>query len=301
MQELEQKITKLKREREAIILAHNYQLDEVQSIADYTGDSFYLSKIATSVECKTIVFAGVLFMAETAKILSPKKTVLLPEMHAGCPLADTISADDVRKLRQTYPLTPIVCYINTSAAVKAECDVCCTSSNAIKVMSSLSEHKVIFVPDENLGHYAAKQLPHKELVLWSGSCATHVKVSPADVISARNKYPNAKILVHPECLPSVTELADFVGSTSEIIHYAENSREQIFIIGTEVGVLFRLRASKPNKQFHLLHPGLVCPEMKKTRLKSVYNALLCNQYQIEVEEAIAAKARLALTRMLELA
>ena len=297
---LERKIEKLKQERNAIILAHNYQLDEVQMIADYVGDSFYLSKIASNVDCKVIVFAGVRFMAETAKILSPDKTVLLPEINAGCPLADTITAEEVSDLKRRYPGVPVVCYINSSVEVKAECDVCCTSSNAVKIVSALTDHKIIFIPDENLGNYVAKQLPNKELILWKGCCITHAKVMPDDVFSARKKYPDAKILIHPECIPAVVALADFVGSTSEIIRYAENSHEQTFIIGTEVGVLSRLRSSQPNKKFLLLHSGLVCPDMKKTRMKSIYEALLRNQYQIEIEETIAAKAKRALTRMLEL-
>jgi quinolinate synthase len=296
---LKREITKFKQERNALILAHNYQLDEVQEIADYIGDSFYLSKVAANLACEVIVFSGVRFMAETAKILSPEKMVLLPEIDAGCPLSDTITDEDVRNLKRLHPGAPVVCYINSSAEVKAESDVCCTSSNAINVVASLPDRKVIFVPDENLGDYVAKQLPDKELVLWQGCCVTHAKVKPCHILQMREKYPEAKILVHPECVPAAVALADFAGSTAEIIRYAENSDAQVLIIGTEVGVLCKLRASRPDKQIFLLHPGLVCPNMKKTRLQSVYEALANNRYQIQVEEAVAVKARKAIVRMLE--
>lgn len=298
MVELTKEIEKLKRERNAIILAHNYQLDEVQAIADYVGDSFYLSKVAASIDCDVIVFAGVRFMAETAKILAPDKVVLLPEIAAGCPLADTITDEDVRKLKRQHPAAPVVCYINSSAEVKAESDICCTSSNAIKIVSSLPQRKVIFVPDKNLGGYVAKNLPDKELILWKGCCPTHAKVKPGDILHMREKYPEAKLVVHPECVPAVVELADFAGSTSEIFSYAENSDASVIIIGTEVGVLCKLRASRPEKQMLLLHPGLKCPDMKKTELKSIYEALLNNRYQIQVEEKVAEKAKHAITRML---
>lgn len=301
MVELKREIENLKRKRNAIILAHNYQLDEVQEVADYVGDSFYLSKVAASIDCDVIVFSGVRFMAETAKILSPDKVVLLTEIDAGCPLADTITGQDVRNIKNQHPGVPVVCYINSSTEVKAESDVCCTSSNAVKVVSSLPGRKVIFVPDGNLGDYVAKQLPDKELISWEGCCVTHVKVKPDDVRQVRERHPDAKILIHPECTPSVVELADFVGSTSEIIRYAESSDAEVLIIGTEVGVLCNLRASRPEKHFFLLHPGLVCPNMKKTRLQSVYESLLNNRYEINVEETLAEKARHTLTRMLELA
>ncbi|MEG6584810.1 quinolinate synthase NadA [Dendrosporobacter sp. 1207_IL3150] len=301
MTDLKAEIMRLKKERNAIILAHNYQLDEVQEVADYVGDSFYLSKVAAEIDCEVIVFSGVRFMAETAKILSPEKIVLLPEIDAGCPLADMITDEDVRNIKNQHPGVPVVCYINSSTEVKAESDVCCTSSNAVKVISSLPGRKVIFVPDGHLGDYVAKQLPDKELILWAGCCVTHAKVKPEDVLKAKDKYPGAKVLIHPECSPSVVEQADFVGSTSEIIRYAEKSDAKVFIIGTEVGVLCNLRASQPDKQFFLLHPGLVCPNMKKTRLQSVYEALAKNQYEIQVDVDLAAGARRSLTRMLELA
>jgi len=299
--ELKEKIENLKRKRNALILAHNYQLDEVQAVADYIGDSFYLSKVAAEIESDVIVFCGVRFMAETAKILSPDKVVLLPETDAGCPLADTITAENVRELKSQYPGVPVVCYVNSSVEVKAESDICCTSANAIKVVASLPGTKVIFIPDQNLGDYVAKQLPDKELILWQGCCVTHAKVTPENVTQVRERYPEAKILIHPECIPTVVKLADFVGSTSAIIRYVENSPAQVFVIGTEVGVLCKLKTACPEKQFILLHSGLVCPNMKKTRQQSVYDALLNNQYEINVDEIVAEKARHTLTLMLELA
>jgi quinolinate synthase len=296
--ELKQKIEELKKQQGAVILAHNYQLDEVQEVADYVGDSFYLSKIAARIDAAVIVFCGVRFMAETAKILSPDKTILLPESDAGCPLADTITAEDVRNLKRQHPGAPVVCYINSSAEVKAESDICCTSSNAVKLASSLPDQKIIFIPDGNLGDYVAKQVPDKELVLWQGCCVTHAKVQSENIKAVREKYPEAKILIHPECAPSVVAAADFAGSTAEIIRFAENSTDKTFVIGTELGVLHSLLKSCPDKKFFLLHPGLVCPNMKKTRLQSVYDALEKRQTEIHVPEELADKARMALIRML---
>ena len=292
-------IQRLKQDRNAVILAHNYQLDEVQRVADYVGDSLYLSKVAANSKQDVIVFCGVRFMAETAKILSPTKTVLLPEKDAGCPLAEMITAEGLRALKSKHPGVPVVCYINSSAEVKAESDICCTSANAVKIVASLPDHKVIFVPDENLGDYVAKQVPDKELILWKGHCVTHAKVKAEDVKQVRELYKAAKILIHPECNPAVVRLADFVGSTSEIIRYAEESEKTTFVIGTEMGVVCTLRETLPNKEFFLLHPGLVCPNMKKTRLESVYQALRNHQYEIDVEEEHIVLAQRTLQRMLE--
>jgi quinolinate synthase len=292
-------IQQLKKQHNAVILAHNYQLAEVQQMADYVGDSFYLSKVAASTDHDMIVFCGVRFMAETAKLLSPQKVVLLPESDAGCPMAEMITAKDLRTLKAEHPGVPVVCYVNSTAEVKAESDICCTSANAIQVVAALTEDKVIFVPDENLGHYIATQLPTKKLILWKGHCATHVKVKPENVKQARAAYPDAEILIHPECIPEVVAMADFVGSTSASIHYAEQSSAKTFIIGTEMGVLVKLKESQPDKQFFLLHPGMVCPNMKKIRLQSVYDALLHKQHAITVEDQVAFQATQALRRMLE--
>lgn len=297
--DLTMEIQRLKQNRNAVILAHNYQLEEVQRVADYVGDSLYLSRVAANSKQDVIVFCGVRFMAETAKILSPTKTVLLPEKDAGCPLADMITVEGLRALKSKYPGVPVVCYINSSAEVKAESDICCTSANAVKIVASLPNRQVIFVPDENLGDYVAKQILGKELILWKGHCVTHAKVKAEDVKQVRDLYLAAKILIHPECNPAVVKLGDFVGSTSEIIRYAEESEESTFVIGTEMGVVCALREALPNKQFFLLHPGLVCPNMKKTRLESVYQALHSHQYEIDVEQEHILSAQRTLQRMLE--
>lgn len=298
---IQEQIHALKQKRNAVILAHNYQLDEVQTVADYIGDSFYLSKVAAQTSAEVIVFAGVYFMAETAKLLAPHKTVLLPESDAGCPLADTITAADVRALKQQYPGVPVVCYVNSSAAVKAESDVCCTSANAVRVVAGLPAKRVIFIPDGHLGDYVAKALPEKELILWPGSCVTHAKVQVTDVSQARAQHPTAQLLVHPECAPDVVALADFVGSTSEIIRHASEAAAQTYLIGTEAGVLCTLRHNMPEKEFYLLHKGLFCPNMKKTRVQSIHDALYHNQYDIQVADVDCDKAVATLHAMLELA
>lgn len=298
--ELIEKIQALKKERNAVIVAHNYQVDDVQEVADIVGDSFALSKYCASGNADVIVFCGVHFMAESAKILSPEKTVLLPEKDAGCPMADMVTADALRREKEKYKDAAVVCYINSSAEVKAECDVCCTSSNALKVVGSLKEKDILFVPDQNLGSYIAAKLPEKNFILWKGFCATHHRIKKDEVIKIREMHPDALVLVHPECRPEVVEMADFVGSTKQIIDYANSSPHQKFIIGTEMGVLYKLKKDNPGKTFYLLSPGLICPNMKKTSLESVYNALNEMKYEINVDPQISAKARKTLDRMLEL-
>ncbi len=297
--ELVNKILKLKEERNAVIVAHNYQIDDVQDIADVVGDSFALSKYCAESAQGVIVFCGVHFMAESAKILSPEKTVLLPEINAGCPMADMVTAHDVREIKSSHPGAAVVCYINTSADVKAECDICCTSSNAVKVIQSLPEKEIIFIPDKNLGDYIAKKVPEKNMILWEGYCVTHQRVTPEDVTKVKNTHPDALVLVHPECRPEVVALADFVGSTKQIIDFASASNKNKFIIGTEMGVLVRLKKDNLHKTFYLLSTGLICPNMKKTKLESVYEALKQMQYVIELDEQIMVKARRSLERMLE--
>ncbi|MCJ7663686.1 MAG: quinolinate synthase NadA [Desulfobacterales bacterium] len=297
--ELTRDVLELKQQRNAVIVAHNYQIDDVQEIADVIGDSFALSKYCASSPRDVIVFCGVHFMAESAKILSPQKTVLLAEIHAGCPMADMVNVEDLRAMKRDHPDAAVVCYINTSAAVKAECDICCTSSNAVKVIQSLAEKEIIFVPDKNLGNYIAKKVPEKMMIIWDGFCVTHHRVTLEEVQKAKEAHPDAVILVHPECRPEVIELADFVGSTKQIIDFAAASKERKFIIGTEMGVLYSLKKGNPEKTFYLLAPGLICPNMKKTRLESVYNALKEMKYAIELEEEIIVKARLTLERMLK--
>ncbi len=297
---LKNEIYKLKREKNALIVAHNYQIDEVQEIADFVGDSFYLSKVCAERPEEVIVFCGVHFMAESAKILSPHKKVLLPEIDAGCPLADMVTAEDVENLKKKYPDYSIVCYINSPASVKAKSDVICTSSNAVKIVREFPNDKIIFLPDKNLGSFVRKQVPEKDIILWEGFCITHYKIKKEDVEKAKSLHPNALVLVHPECRPEVVELADFVGSTKQIIDFATASKEKEFIIGTEMGVLYSLKKLNPDKKFYILHPGMICPNMKKNTLQSVRDALLYERYQIEVEEEIIQGAKRALAKMLEM-
>jgi len=297
---LADEILKLKKERNAIILAHNYQVSEVQDVADIVGDSYSLSQHAASTSSDVIVFCGVHFMAESAKILSPDKTVLLPVKSAGCPMADMVTAPRLREMKAEYPDAAVVCYVNSSAEVKAESDICCTSSNALKVVQSVKNKQVVFVPDENLGSYVASKVKDKEVILWKGFCITHKRVKAEEVLKIRQLHPNAKILMHPECTPEVQKLADFLGSTSEIIKYARELSERDIIIGTEEGVLHTLRKQNTNKNFYLLSTGLICTNMKKTRLEDVHNALLNMQYEIHVDEDIRLKALKSLEEMLKI-
>ena len=292
------RIAQLKKERHAVIVAHSYQHDEVQDIADAVGDSFYLSRVCARSDADVIVFCGVRFMAESAKILSPHKTVLLPEPQAGCPMADMVTPEDVRALRRAHPAAAVVCYINTSAAVKAESDICCTSSNAVRIVRSLSEKDVIFIPDKNLGAYVARQVPEKNVILFSGYCATHHRLGPDELRAAREKMPDAPVAVHPECAPEVAAAADFVGSTSEIIDYCRKTDAKRFLIGTEMGVLHKLRGDNPGKEFYLLTPRLVCRNMKLTTLSSVRRALEENRTVVEVDELVRRRAAGCLERML---
>ena len=298
--QLIEQINKLRIERDAIILAHNYQIPEVQDIADVVGDSFALSKHAANTNHKVIVFCGVHFMAESAKILSPDKTILLPARDAGCPMAEMVTADRLREMKAKYPEAAVVCYVNSSAEVKAEADICCTSSNAVKVVESLKNKQIIFAPDQNLGSYIAKKVKDKELILWKGFCITHKRVKADEVKKIRALYPDAKILVHPECEPEIQEMADFLGSTSEIIKHAKEIPQKDIIIGTEEGVLHILKKENPDKNFYLLSPGLICQNMKKTRLQDVYLALLNMQHEINLDEDIRLKALKSLERMLEI-
>jgi len=297
--DLVNKINKLKRERNAIILAHYYQIDEIQEIADYTGDSLGLSRKAAETDADVIVFCGVDFMAESAAILSPDKTVLLPERDAGCPMADMVTVDALRKKKQEYPEATVVCYVNSSAEVKAESDVCCTSSNAIDIINAIDNDQILFVPDQNLGHYVSQQTD-KEIILWEGFCITHHRVKDDSIHRVRELHPDAEILVHPECRPEVVELADFVGSTAQILKYAKQSEVKKMIIGTEMGILYQLKQDSPDKQFYFLNQGLICQNMKKTALHHVAEALEEMKYQISVDEATRTKAKEALDKMLEL-
>lgn len=299
--ELEKKISELKKERNAVIVAHNYQVDDVQRIADVVGDSFALSKYCASSNAEVIIFCGVHFMAESAKILSPHKTVLLPEIDAGCPMADMITAEALRERKMQYPGAAVVCYINSSAEVKAESDICCTSSNVLSVVRSLKQKDIIFVPDKNLGSYVAEKVPEKNIIPWEGYCVTHHRIKIDEVTKIKHMYPDALMLVHPECQKNIVQAADFVGSTKQIIDFATNSDRKKFIIGTEMGVLYKLKVNNPGKTFYVMSQGLICPNMKKTSLQSVYNSLYEMKYKIELDEGIMNRARYSLEKMLEIA
>lgn len=298
--ELIEKINELKKEKNAVIVAHNYQNDEVQEVADVIGDSLALSRYCADNDKDVIVFCGVHFMAESAKILSPSKTVLLPEIDAGCPMADMVTADALKEEKKKHPGAVVVCYVNSSAEVKAESDICCTSSNAIEVVKSIPEKDILFVPDKNLGSYVAQKVPEKNIILWEGYCITHHRVNLDQIKEIRNIHPDALLLVHPECQKEIWEQADFVGSTKQIIDFARESGHSKFIIGTEMGIMYKLKKDNPDKRFYLLSQGLVCPNMKKTTLKSVYTALNEMKYEIKLDEDVRLNAKKALDRMLRI-
>jgi len=294
------KIKELKKKRNAIILAHNYQLPEVQDIADFRGDSLELSRIAAKTEAEVIVFCGVYFMAETASILSPDKLVIMPDISAGCPMANMMTADDLRKLKQKHPKAVAVGYVNTSAAVKAELDYCCTSTNAVALVNALkNEKEIIFVPDKYLADYVSKKSGRK-LISWNGFCPTHVKILPEDLKREKKFHPQAKVMVHPECLPAVVALADAVLSTSQMAKYARENPAKEFIIGTESGLLYRLKQDNPDKEFYLASERAVCPNMKRTTQEKVLWALEELKEEVRVPDEIRKKARLAIERMLKI-
>ena len=295
-------IKKLKKEKNAVILAHCYQNVEIDEVADFVGDSLYLSREAAKTKADIIVFAGVYFMAQSAKLLSPNKKVLLPNMNSGCLMADMIDVDNLRIFKQQNPNIPVVCYINSTAEVKAECDICCTSSNAVKIVKSLNTPKILFAPDTYLGKWVEKQLGNVEVITFNGFCPTHLRIRPDDMIKARKNYPNALILAHPECHSEVSKLADFVGSTKEIMDYAKKSDKKQFIIATEKGVVDRLnRDSKLynwGKEFILINENIVCPNMKHNTLQDIYNTLLNETNEINIDGKIAEKARICIDKML---
>lgn len=297
--EIVEKILKLKEKRSAIILAHNYQRGEIQDIADYVGDSLELSRTTARTNASVIIFCGVHFMAETASILSPDKTVLMPDINAGCPMADMITPEKLRDLKKEYPGAILVGYVNTSAAVKAECDICCTSTNAIQVINSLKEKNIIFVPDKYLAGYISKKTGRK-LISWNGFCPTHVKILPEDIIRQKNEHPDAKVIVHPECTPSVISLADEILSTGGMCKYARNSDSKEIIVGTETGILHRLRKENPEKKFYPASELAVCPNMKMTTIERVLWSLEDMKYEVKVPEGIRIRAKRAVDRMLNI-
>lgn len=296
-QELRDKIMRLKKERNAIILAHYYQRPEIQEIADFLGDSFGLAQKAATTDADVIVFCGVHFMGESAKILNMDKTVLIPDERAGCPMADMVNVSGLRKLKAQHPNAKVVAYINTSADVKAETDICCTSSNAKNVIESIDAEEIIWVPDKNLGHWVS-QFTDKNMIIWEGYCNTHDQLTVADVQALKEEHPDAQFVVHPECRPEVVALGDFVGSTTGILKYCRESNHKKFIVGTEDGVGYKLRLDSPDKEFIFASKYLVCPNMKVNNLKKVADCLETMQPQIYVPEEIADKARASLERML---
>ncbi|HYA60860.1 MAG TPA: quinolinate synthase NadA [Candidatus Acidoferrum sp.] len=293
------RLQELKNEKNAIILAHNYQIGEVQEAADYVGDSFELSRIASQIDCDVIVFCGVDFMAESAYILSPEKTVLLPVKDATCPMSHMITAADVQALRLKYPRATVVCYVNTSADVKAESDICCTSANAIKVMNSVESDQVIFVPDRNLAHFVQSKT-NKEIIAWNGFCPTHENITVGDILMRKHEMPDIEVVVHPECRPEVIEVADYVYGTGGMLRHAKISNAKRMLIGTEVGLLYRLRKENPDKEFYSPSEHVVCPNMKLTTLQKVVKALDNMEYKITVAEDVRVRAKRALDKMLEI-
>ncbi|MBU5337419.1 quinolinate synthase NadA [Intestinibacter bartlettii] len=294
--QLSEKILKLKKEKNAIILAHLYQIPEVQEIADYVGDSYYLSQVARDAKEDLIIFCGVKFMAESAKVLSPNKTVILPAPNAGCPMADMAEVEDVEEMIKKYPDAFKVCYINSSYEVKALCDASVTSSSALKIMKNIPNKQILFLPDQNLGGYIAEFFPEKEFILWKGFCPTHHRITAEDIIKAKEEHPNVKVLSHPECSKEVRDLSDYIGSTSGIISYATECEDKEFIIATEEGVLHQLKKKNPDKKFYFPEM-MVCPNMKKTTLQDVYDALDGKKEEVILDEEIRKKALTSLENM----
>ncbi|MFC1904799.1 quinolinate synthase NadA [Chloroflexota bacterium] len=295
--ELIEKINELRKRRDAIILAHNYQRGEVQDIADFVGDSLELSQKAAKTDADVIVFCGVHFMAETAYILSPDKIVLLPDIHAGCPMADMITAERLREKKKELPGAAVVCYVNSSAEVKAESDVCCTSANAVRVVESVDANEILFVPDQYLGHYASTKTD-KKISFWPGFCTTHMKILPEHITQRRQEYPRARVIVHPECRPEVIALADEALSTGGICRYASSSEAQEIIVGTEIGIIHRLQKENPGKKFIPASEKAVCPNMKLITLEKVLWVLQEMTPEVKVPEEIRLKAKAAVDKMI---
>ncbi len=295
--EIAKKIKKLKKEKDVIILAHNYQIGEVQDSADFLGDSLGLSIEASKVKEKIILFCGVRFMAETAAILSPDKTVLIPDKGAGCPMASMLSASEIREWKQNYPGKKVVCYVNTTADVKAECDICCTSSNAVKIVNSLEDNEVLFAPDKNLASWVSKNT-EKKIIPWDGYCYVHNNMLAKDVKKQMKLHPDAEVWVHPECRPEVIELADKVFSTGHMVREAGNTDKKNIIIGTEEGIIYRLKKENPDKNFYAVKSSAICSNMKKINLVKVLHSLENMTFKVTVPDDIAKRARVSIERML---
>lgn len=296
-----EEIMKLKKEKDVVILAHYYVDDEIQAIADYVGDSYYLSKIAIEVSQKVILFCGVSFMGESAKILNPNKKVLMPDEFADCPMAHMARPGQIRKIREQYPDVAVVCYINSTAELKGYSDVCVTSANAMKIVKALPNKNIYFIPDQNLAHYIASKVPEKNFIFNDGYCHVHHNIKVDEINECKKLHPKAKVLIHPECSPGVLALANYIGSTTGIIDYASASDNKEFIIVTERGVLYELKRRNPDKKFYLVNDKQTCPNMKKITLEKVYQALVNEETIVEMDEADRLKAYNPLERMLQLA
>jgi quinolinate synthase len=293
-------ILKLKSAKDAVILAHNYQISEVQDIADYVGDSLQLSIIASRTKKSIIVFCGVYFMAETAKIINPEKKVLIPDNNAGCPMADMINARQLAKLKEKHPQALVVCYVNSTAEVKALSDICCTSANAVKVVNSIPKNKeIIFIPDKYLGKYG-QSITGRAMIFWEGYCPTHIRINTGQIINIKKEHPGAKVVVHPENTPEVIELADRVESTGGMLKYIKKSRKKEFIIGTEIGIIHRLKKENPGKTFYQVTDQAICPNMKLINLEKILWSLEDEIFEVKIPPATAEKARKAIDRMVSI-
>ncbi len=300
IKDIQQEILRIKKEKHITILAHSYQAEEIQEIADHTGDSFRLSELAAKDPNDTLIMCGVHFMAETCKLLSPDKKVILAKEGCGCPMAEQLSADELRQLKKQYPGHTVVAYINTTAALKTECDVCVTSASAVEICRKIENDKILFIPDCNLGAFVAGQLPEKQIRLIKGGCPVHAAVTEEEALTAKKQHPGALLLVHPECVPAVAKHADYIGSTSGIVSFAKKSEANKFIIGTEISIAEHLQFECPEKEFYTLSKRLICPDMKRTTLMDVYKTLQGGGLEINMSEEVIKKASVCIERMLEL-
>lgn len=300
IKDIQQEILRIKKEKEITILAHSYQAEEIQEIADYTGDSFRLSELAKTDKNDTVIMCGVHFMAETCKLLSPRKKVILAKEGCGCPMAEQLDVEELRRLKKQYPDHTVVAYINTTAALKTECDVCVTSASAVEICRKIENDKILFIPDCNLGAFVAEQLPEKQVKLIQGGCPVHAAITEEEVLAVKKQRPNALLLVHPECIPAVAKHADYIGSTGGIVNFAKHSNEKEFIIGTEISIAEHLQFECPDKEFYPLSKRLICPDMKRTTLMDVLKALNGGGLEIEMSPEVMEKASVCIERMLEL-
>jgi quinolinate synthase len=298
---MEKEIARLKKEKDAVILAHYYVDGAVQAIADYVGDSYYLAEVATKVPESTIIFCGVSFMGESAKILNPGKKVIMADQYADCPMAHMVEIERIRKVREKYPDVAVVCYVNSTAEIKTESDVCVTSSNALKIVKKLPNKDIFFIPDNNLGRYIAKQVPEKHFIFNDGFCHVHTSIHKEELLKAKEAHPEAKVLAHPECTEEILELADYIGSTSQMIDYATASEDKVFIVCTEMGIFYELGQKNPDKKFYSVGHRQFCPNMKRITLDSVVKALECPEQEVILSEEMRTAAYMPLQRMLELA